>query len=283
MIKYSGIILFLLCLAISGCDNALDPLDEEKGNFSIHGYLNLDKKANYIRVKDLNTTYRQDSTGKIDADVTFENLKTGETQTLEDTVVEFDGIKTHNFRTTMDIRPDTKYKVTVEDSVGQTTSATATTPFRAERKIEPKIPNCTTRVNINFEPARSQFGFLLEVAFEYKNDLFWLQMNEYLLDSDSGVTASFEPWTVLKKIFEAEPPTLNDIYEEGEVFCHQLSSDIYKVRYTHYGPGLYENTISDTLAIPGGAGRFGALYRDDFSFRIDTTELCPPLSPIQCI
>lgn len=41
--KWLDLSFFLLIL--SGCDNSLDPLDEERGIYSIYGYLNIMKKS----------------------------------------------------------------------------------------------------------------------------------------------------------------------------------------------------------------------------------------------
>lgn len=86
----------------------------------------------------MNTSLEQDTTGKIDAEVTLRNLDNGLKEILQDTIVKFDGIETHNFRTTMDLYPETEYRVSVERSDGKVTSATATTPAIAERELRPK-------------------------------------------------------------------------------------------------------------------------------------------------
>lgn len=122
MIKnlFSWMILPAIFWFFLSCDNSLDPLDEEKGAYSIYGYLNLYKDINYIRVKNLNITYLQDSTN-IDAEVTLENIYSGATEILEDTIVVFDSLKTHNFCRTMDIQPHIEYRVSVEGSDGKKT------------------------------------------------------------------------------------------------------------------------------------------------------------------
>lgn len=264
--KYWGLCFVVLCLLVGivACDNTLDAFDEEKGLYSIYGYLNLDEDINYIRVKDLNSTLSENIGEDIDANVTFENLKTGTTQTLEDTVVEFDGVKTHNFWTTMDIEPDTKYQVSVERSDGRQTSAIATTPYKARTNVNPIAANCTTQVNVNFQPVRSKFGLSVELGFYYKQDLFWVRVNNLLIERENSVTLSIMPIDLISDPFE------------GRLLCEQLSDDSFEVRYTHYGPDLFKDTVSDTLRIPGGSGRFGAYYKDAFTFPIDTTSLCPP-------
>jgi len=72
-------------------------------------------------------------------------------------------------------------------------------------------------------------------------------------------------------------------YEGPDLFCDDLSNDVYQVRYTHFGPDLNRNSKSDTLGARGGAGKFGGLYSDSFSFKVDTSKLCPPLEQVECI
>lgn len=284
MTKYSypWIIMLIIVMAFSACDNSLDPLDKDKGGYSLYGYLNLYKDVNYIRVKNLNTSLEQDTTGEIDAEVTFENLDNGLTETLEDTIVEFEGIETHNFKTTLDIRPETKYRVEVKRSDGKITSATATTPPIAETDVDPIGANCITQFDLSFEPVQGQLALQADIGFSYEGKIYWVRANRFLYESGEKVIISVTPFRILEGIFAA-PPGPNGSYQEGEVFCHELDNDTFDVRYTHYGPDLFTNTISDTLQIPGGAGRFGALYRDSFSFKIDTTRLCPPLPFEECL
>lgn len=260
-----SLVIFLV-FPFWGCDNSFNPFEEGKVSYSIYGYMNIYEEVNYIRVKDLNKTL--DETGEeIDAEVLLENLDNGRTQILQDTVVEFDGVKTHNFRTTMNIKPDTDYRVTVERSDGQTASITATTPYISETTIEPTSANCTTQVNINFEPIRSKLGLDMEVGFYFNNVLLWTRVNNILIETENNVDLYFTPSKFINEVID----------REEEVFCEDLSDDIFEVRYIHYGPGIFEETLSDTLAISGGVGRFGAFYEDSFSIRIDTTNLCPPI------
>lgn len=282
MIKYLNcwIVILVLLFISAGCDNSVDPLDEEEGAYSIYGYLNLYKDVNYIRVKDLNKTFEESGTDEFAAEVILKNLNNGATENLEDTIVAFGDVKTHNFRTTMDLQPDTRYRVSVKGSDGKKTSATATTPPIAERNVVPFGANCTTRVDLIFDPVKSNNSLNLKVGFDYNSKTFWVRADKFLGDKNGKVIASFTPWTILEEVFQVFPS--NNSLDEGEVFCDQLDSEVFKVRYTHFGPDLFTGKISDTLSIPGGAGRFGGLYRDSFSFRIDTTKLCPPYPLVEC-
>lgn len=281
MDEYSKV-LVLICFFsffLTGCDNSVDPLNKEQGAYSIYGYLNIYKDVNYIRVKNLNSSFLQDSTGDIDADVTLKNLNSGATEKLEDSIVVFDEVKTHNFRTTMDILPATKFRVDVEAQDGRKVSATATSPPIAETDVGPIGANCSTNVDLNFDPVSSKFALDLEVGLHYDSKEFWIRANKFLSESDGSVTASFTPYDILDGVFGLTAP---DSEDPLKVYCHQLDAEKLMARYAHYGPDLFANTISDTLQIPGGAGRLGALYRDSFSFRIDTSKLCPPFPLEEC-
>lgn len=271
--KLSCMIIIVLITGI-GCDNSIQPLNKKKGVYSIYGYLNLHKDANYIRVKNLNKTLSEDTTDNIDATVTLENLHNGKTEKLEDSVVVFDGVKTHNFRTTMDIRPNTQYRVTAKRSDGKSVSATTTTPYLAERKVSPVAPNCTTNVHLSFEPVRNRHAMRLEVGFPYKGKIFWVRKHTSLIAYEQRLSLTFTPLELLAELSSGQ--------EQGgepsdKILCEELDSNKFSVRYTHYGPDLFGNSVSDTLSIPGGAGRFGAFYKDSFSFPIDTSSLCPPI------
>lgn len=281
-IKTIGPIVFC-CIVLVGflsCDNSLDPLNEEKGLYSIYGYLHLYNEVNYIRVKDLNKPLSEMNDDSIDAHVVFKNLANGDTEVLKDSVVSFDGVKTHNFGINMDLDPGTKYRVRVERSDGKQTSAVATTPPIANRSLTPSFgANCTTTVNLKFEPMRNRFALDLRMGFEFDNQIYWTRMNKGLIDAENQVRINFTPLEVIKEVFGGNNPAG---FTSEKIYCSDLSDDKYRVRYTHFGPDLNINTISDTLSIPGGAGKFGALYNDSFTFKISTTAVCPPQPFEEC-
>lgn len=138
-----------------------------------------------------------------------------------------------------------------------------------------------TYFNLSFEPVLCEFDLIVDFGFHYNTETYWVHANEFLYETENKVIVSVTPFRILEEVF-AVPPRPNGSYAEGEVFCHELDDEIFEVRYIHYGPDLFDNTISDTLQIPGGVGRFGALYEDTFTFKIDTTRLCPPLPFEEC-
>ena len=279
-----GINILLLFSAVFfvfwGCETSINPLNEEKGIYSIYGYLDLNKEENYIRVKNLNKPLSEMDEDSIDADVTFTNLANGNSNKLKDTVVTFDGVKTHNYGINMDLQPDTKYQVRVERSDGRETLATATTPAIADRNLTPSNAGCFSNIQLKFRPVRSRFAMDLEIGIPFDDKIFWTKMDSDLIDANNVVRINFTPWYIIRKVFGGNNPAG---FESEQVYCSDLSDDTYRVRYTHFGPDLSRNTISDTLSAPGGAGKFGALYNDSFSFKIDTSAVCPPQPREQCM
>jgi len=270
-------LLMALCVVLSaafwsGCDSSVNILDRETGLYSIYGALNVHKDVNHIRVKDLDAPLVDDSTRTLDATVTLKDLQTGTTEVLTDSVVQFKDIYTHNFRITTDIRPDTKYQVTVERPDGRTAQATATTPAIADRTVTPQGADCTTSIRLTFEPVAAPENIDPVLGVEFGGDRRWTPAFGLRSAGSNAnlVFLEFTPKQILNAIFK--PVSLNG----REVWCHQLDTDKLYVRYTHYGPDFYGDTPSDSLNVPGGIGRFGGYYKDSFSIRIDTANVCAP-------
>lgn len=264
------VIYFIVFTAvISGCDNTMDPFDEEKGLYSIYGYLDLNEEVNYIRVKDLNKPLPTDSTDTIDATVILENLNNNTKEILQDTLVQFNDIYTHNFRTAMEITPGTSYQITVERSDGKSVTATATTPHVADVSLEPTGQDCITPIEMTFKPVSGRYDLDLSIGFDYNEIRYWVSPDADHFEEEL-VIFRFTPLNILDKIFYPPGP------DSERVWCHMLDHDNLFVRYTHYGPD-FEDTGSDSLDIPGETVKFGALYEDSFSFPIDLVQICPPL------
>jgi len=260
-------LLITVFLAVS-CDNTLHPFNKDKGLYSVYGYLDIDSDVNYIRIKDLNMPFVEDSTRKIDAKVRLTNERNEVSQTLTDSVVEFEGLYTHNFRTTLDINPDTKYQLTVKRSDGKVATATATTPRIADTNVDPLNADCRTPITVRFKPVLKKADLYVRIGFEYRNKKYWV--NPFLQtrkDEPELIYMRFTPQDIIAKIF-------SDDRGRPTIACYQLSSKIFYVDYIHYGPDFNQGSSSDTLDIPGGAGKFGGLYNRRFHFPIDTTNLC---------
>ena len=277
--KYAvrGLILLLVVGASLGCDNSLDPIDKKKGLYSVYGSLDIKESVNYIRVKELNTPLGPDSTNQIDADVQLTNLNTGNTATLQDTVVQFDGVNTHNFYTAMNITPQTDYKLSIERSDGRLAEAVTKTPHIASTQVGPKNETCFQSVELSLQPVGEREELRVEVGFEADNKLFWTSISlEEDEQSPDRLYARFSPKQILNRVYNPNSPN------ENGLCCFQLTSKFLYVRYTHFGPDFLEGT-TDTVAIESGTGTFGAHYDRSFSFPIDTTNIYSPDTIPPCL
>lgn len=278
-IKHTTLLSLLITLTIGavivGCDNTLSTFDDQQGFYSIYGALDLDEDVNYIRVKDLSEPLHENAGRELEAEVTLENLDRQESEVLEDSVVEFDGIYTHNFRTTMAIRPDERYRVRVEGPGEESTEAITKAPRRSESRINPVSPDCSTNVDIIFENVENPSDIVVTIGFRLQRSDFQFSYQPRERENSNSVRVEFIP----KHLIDNTLPQ-----DRGDVWCHNLSSDSLYVNYTHYSPGFFENISSDTLDIPGGASRFGAVYDRAVRFHLDTVNvcnpICPPLDPV---
>ncbi len=253
-------------LFVNGCDNSIEPLDEERGIFSIYGALDMNSDLNYIRVRDLNVPIRDGEIVDFEGRVTLENLSTAETEELRDRLVEFSGVYVWNFESSMPIEPETAYQVAAVSPEGRRVTAEATTPNFADVNVLNELPDCTTSVTVRFEPLTSG-EIRPEFGIEWLGQIFWTSFR-------SGPALKSKPEEALEIRFT--PRELIESALDLRKWCHELPGNTVYVRFTHFGPDFFEDTVSDTLRIPGGAGNFGAYYEDSHSFRIDTSNVCFP-------
>ena len=269
------VLLFLPLIFTVACDNTVDPLDEERGFYSIYGTLNMNAEKNYIRVRDLNVPIREGEIVDFNAEVTLQNLRSSELEVLKDTLVEFDGVYVRNFETTMPIDPEAEYEIAVENPEGVRVSATTTTPNFANAEVLEELPNCTTSIKIDIEPIKLG-NIQAEIGFQWLGSIRWVSYSPQHLPDNLPKQSQSE-----NRTFEIRITPLSVIIQalEEERWCHELDSDLFYYRFTHYGPDFFEDTISDKLDIPGGSGSFGAFYNKQGMFNIDTSNVCIPYCP----
>lgn len=266
-------VVFIAGLLIAGCDNSLQPLNTEKGIYSIYGFIDVNADVNYIRIKDMNIPLVDDTTQTIDAAVTLTDLNTGASQVLQDSVVQFANVSTHNFRTTMDIQPETTYRIRVEGSDGRSVSATTTTPGIAQYNAEPTGEQCDTPITIRFEPVDEETLIILRLTFMLGGQQFGAQqlLQAPVTGEYNGIlTHRFSPLQLIR-----------DSVNDSDLHCWSMDTEYIEARYIHFGPDYEfggESNVSDSLTVPGGAGQFVGLLRNSFSIRIDTTEISAHLN-----
>ena len=265
-----------LFMFVSGCDNTIEPYEDEQTHFSIYGYLDLTETSHYIRVKDVSRPLLADSTRGFDANVIFENLETGESQQLESEVLKEDGMYLYNYYVEKELSQETTYRVLVEDLDGRKSSATATTPAEIDVSTEPVGRNCTTDVvtllpNVNDS---TQVDFF--VGFEYNHERKWIRTIVHTDENENGYV-EFAPQMILNLAFIEDFEPGDTVWGEPPVQCSDLDNNRFWIRYTHYGPDWagYERPVSplEAMDVKNGLGFFGAFQQELHSIPVDTMEI----------
>jgi hypothetical protein len=281
MNKFLVLILLIIFLGLISCENTIDPLDEETGNFTIYGALNVREQPNYIRVRELNDRFTAEATQDIDARVTLFNEADGSTTVLEDKRVEHLDLYHHNFEYDEGIIPNNQYRVTVERSDGSSLSLAMITPVVSSRSIAPVNQKCNLPVTFEMDPLEGgtvvvYFGFpLVQGNEEVTKNTVWDWGPKYIFEPNGNeqprkVTFTFSPFNEIREILPFEP--INAL-------CYRTltKSNLY-LRYQHYGPGFYEDITKDSLNIMN-TNRFGSVYYDTLEVPIDTSQICG----IECV
>jgi len=257
--RYAWLWVTLITFLIGvGCDNTVDPFEEEAGQFSIQGVLTLSQNQHFIRVKDLKDPLIRDSTRVLDATVTLENLATGTTETLADSVVIFDGIFTHNFRTDQDIQPGARYRLTVERPDGRRSQATATMPERTEVDVTPpktESVGCMEGIILRFQNVPDERLLRRSVGVRWNDELHWVRDD---VDTQNG----FRPVSIVEEVI---PRRVLDTAPSEALYCTLLDDNRVRIAYTHFGPDwptdrVLANPIRSN--VENGLGVFGGVHRD---------------------
>lgn len=264
--RYLLIISFIGIIFFPACDNSIEPFDDTSGIFSIYGVLDINQDVNYIRVNDINTPIVEDSTHQLDAEVTLENLHTGQQEVLQDTLVKFEDSFVTNYKAEMDIEPATEYEINVDRSDGATTRSTITTPVETEASVNVSEPDCATPIELSISPVDDSFEIRPFVGFEYQNEMHWyVPMTNDLMISGDTLGITFTPQSALDGIFRPE-------FTGDRVYCHQLDTDEYHIRYQRFGPEWHDDS-ADSIAIEDGSGRFGGFIEETITLTLDTSDL----------
>lgn len=280
-----NVLLALVLILVSGCDDrAIQPLEENSGTYSIYGALSLNETPNYVRIRDVTTPFFSDPDEGFNATVTFEDLGTGATTVLQDTVVNFGGNFVHNFKIEQPILPQKEYKLTVTGESGQTASSTVETPQITNLEIIPTPGTvdyfCETQITFLFRNVVEPEDVFLEVGFT-DNDgvLLWNKVN--IVDKPEHVPGRDEmrliisPRQLMVAVFPPsaiDNPSINPRTLFPSVSCTTLENTTMRFRYTHFSkewhPIRYPDGPLDPLSSPmveNGLGIFGAVLEDSFT------------------
>lgn len=276
----------LLCAALvllAGCENTIEPLAGD-GGFSIHGFVNVSAERQIVRVRDLSSPLTAEATRTIDATVTLRNVATGETTPLQDSVVVFQDVSTHNFWADVDVTASTEYQVIVEGSDGTQTVATTRTPDSVRVEPEPASGNCLDNVKVWFRGVTQVNLISTRIGFRTGGRTVWVNKEpafERNAPPGSDVRLAFQPERILaNEIPLQDNPDTSFQYEPR---CRELDTDAIEVAFTHLGPAwsgqLPEGPLlfdpTDSRFVENGLGFFGGLRQDTVRVRVDTASAIP--------
>lgn len=143
------LLLFTLAMAslfmLNACDETFEPLQEnDRYFFSIYGFLDASADTQWVRIIPLREGLNQ--LPELDGTVTLENLETGETSVMNDSLFQYQGgNQAWNFWSTMNLSPEGTYRLSAVNGEGQESSVVVEMP--------PDFP--TPKV---FENTNTQFG-----------------------------------------------------------------------------------------------------------------------------
>lgn len=235
------------------CDTTLEPLDKENGSFSVRARVDMDNDIHFFRVNDLKKTLYQETVPIIDGKVTLENLTAGSIIILPDSMVNFDGVFTHNFFTE-DMVYGHAYMLTVERlSSDNLVQGTWTNPRRAEIEID-GLPadrtalGCHDPITITYKPVLNTSEIDLRIfagTRRYYKPIFEKNGNE-------SVSATFSLLDITKIAFGNLLKDCSILEERNLLSLHLI----------HYGPDYFEDNLVGGISDSTTIATFGALYKE---------------------
>ncbi len=263
-------------LLISGCDNTIEPFEEDETNYSMYGYFKMSEDEHYIRVKDVNRPLLADSTRDIDVEVTFKNLTRDEETVLEGERVELEDLYVHNFPVEVDVNPLDEYELVAERSSGETSKASVDVPEWTDAIVTPEDQSCTTEVEVKFPEAAKRQRIEARAGFEMNNQTYWItQFANY--DEDDNVTVTFVPQEMINVMFIEDYQPGDDLFSAPPYECSDMDADYFLVEYFHYGSDWddYGHPIDplESFDVENGLGFIGGFHKEEITFPVDTTTV----------
>lgn len=221
--------IIILMFFLTGCDSSIKPILDNQKTYSIYGPLNINETPNYIRVHDNKALLSPEGTLPLDVEVTFTDLESGETEILEDRIIQFDSLYTHNFEVNMPIEFDSRYQVDMEDESGIRYSLTTVTTKESELAVLKDSVTCGSPFRIELSNIDLAAGEQLdaEVGVKLGSEWYWTH-REMSRVYDQGTDEVVLSWT----------PHQISLYLLGPfdvIPCREFASDKIRFRFTHIG------------------------------------------------
>jgi len=261
------IVLLSVLVIVVGCDPSVDAFKEGREVYSLYGALNIHDSTNYIRVRNISDPFTKSSTKNINVNVKLVDVESGVVRTLRDSVKEFQDVYTHNFESKLNIEPFRKYEAILMRDGEERLRETALTPKISSTNVDPVHQTCKKYLTITFSKIIGSVD--VAVGVEYEGEYEYFEWRRSPDSSETTVTIYTKPEFIILRALG--PSVANQ--EGSRIRCHDLSDDDVRVKYTVYGPDFFEGVHGEQLDLPDKLGRFGGFYRDQFEFKIDTTDV----------
>lgn len=285
---FPAILFFAIFFA--GCvDHTIDPVEKETGVYSFYGFLIVGENPNYVRIRDLNEPFLSEES-ILDATVMFENMETGSSVELRDTIVTFGGNITRNFFIEQDIEHNTTYRLRAERSDGVVVESFTKTPAKTEVKLNPDLLNddgsfststsCYSPIEITFKNVVDPEFIDMIFSIRFENEIKTGPLNYFLtelnhVEGSDEMTIVMSPRNMLVEIFPPplpDDPFFNPYNLIPLVDCDALTHSDIHIEFRHFSSewkagrpfrGLVDIESGDVI---NGLGLFGAFRDDEFSF-----------------
>lgn len=264
----------LLCgLGPMGCDNTIEPFSDT-GSYSVYGNLSFQDEAHFVRVRPLKKPLGT-SLDSLPVTVTLMNLSSGRARTLRDSVIVFDGVRTHNYWTRFKVEPSTTYELRVEDPDRPTTSVQTTTPTGLDPVMDPdSAEECSQEMVVRLREAKAPVE--IYIGFQYQGEKHWIRRAEFGSDPrHDDPILRFSPSSILS----AEIPT--GLREPPP--CTRLDDTTLDIAFLYTDPERTVDEVDPLVSfdptqqerVANGVGFFGAYRRDTVAVAVDTTLSFP--------
>ena len=130
--------IYLLLLA--GCETSFDPFEDSELVYSVMGYLDASADTQFVRVEVLRDSLLLGSLGGIEAEISLQDLTSGETRIWKDSVFQFaEDVFAHNYWSAQDLLPAHRYEFAVTPEQGLRASTIVSLPDTFQLARFPEI------------------------------------------------------------------------------------------------------------------------------------------------
>lgn len=288
--RWINFFLLAILIIFPGCDASVEPVRED--TYSVYGLLSLGADQHFVRVKSLEAPLLSEENRTLDVAVTLENLNDGTRHILRDSTIVFtedgDSIHTHNFWTDAEMRPKTEYRLSVSRRGEVVTSAETQTPTNTPATVNPEHGDCLTSFQIQFrEAARKPIHVF--AGFHYDGAYHRVRLNDredVRFENPEGADPFMEVQPE-REILNKEIPKKEQIdipFDPRYIpRCLDLDENTIDFTYIYTSPDwsslLPDPSNTDDIIryveetrVENGHGFFGAIFRDDFSVTVNTTD-----------